>query len=197
MKSGHIVKSMSASLAALTAASAVLQAPAALAQSADVAPAASAASLQPPAPTVSTAPQGLGSQPGPQANANQYAQAPTATCVDQRASNTAAGAVVGGALGAITGAALTGRGGGAAAGGAIGALTGAAVGSSTPSCPPGYAVRYGTPVPYAPVVAYGPAPTWVWVGDRWVYEPYPAAYWGPVYWRGGWAGRPWIVRRHW
>ena len=123
--------------------------------------------------------------------------------MDQRTGNTAAGAIVGGALGAIAGAALTGgHSSGALAGGAVGALTGAAVGSSEPtSCPPGYVVRAGAPVFAYAGPAYDPglAPAWyqpwVWVGDRWVYYPYRYAYWfGPAYPHGHWVGRPWPVR---
>jgi hypothetical protein len=172
MKSRHFVKTIGACMAALAASGAVIQTPAALAE--QTAPAQTT-----PAQTAS-------------ASADPRAQWAAANCVDQRVSNTAAGAVAGGALGAIAGAALTGRGVGALAGGAVGAVTGAAVGSTAPtSCPPGYVVRAGAPYPYYPAVVYGPG--WVWAGDHWVYPPYAPPYWGPVYWRGGWVGRPWVV----
>jgi hypothetical protein len=197
-------------MAALAAASAVIQAPAALAEPLG-APAAQAGSQPTPAqsspanPTpAATGPSNPQAQAAAQAYADQYARWASANCVDQRTGNTAAGAIVGGALGAITGAALTGKGAGALAGGAVGAVTGAAVGSTAPtSCPPGYVVRAGAPAfvyggPYYAALDYPPAAySWVWVGDRWLYEPYPTAYWGPVFWRGAWVGRPWVVRHHW
>ena len=194
MNSRHLAKTMGASVAALAAAAAVAQTPAAQAQTNTATP---AAQPQAPAPGAAAPDQAAG-----QAYAAQYARWAAQNCVDQRTGNTAAGAIVGGALGAITGAALTGgQGSGALAGGAVGALTGAAVGSTTPtSCPPGYVVRAGAPVFVYAGPAYDPglAPPWyqpwVWVGDRWVYYPYRYAYWfGPAYPRGHWVGRPWPV----
>jgi hypothetical protein len=209
MKSRHILKTVGVSLAALAASSAVIQTPTAWAQQA-TAPASGQPNSQQPAYARSAsdnsdpaapAPSDAQAQAAAQSYADQYARWAAANCVNQRTGNTAAGAIVGGALGAITGAALTGRGVGALAGGAVGAVTGAAVGSTAPtSCPPGYIVRAGAPTfvyagPYYPAVAYGPGwYQWVWADDHWVYAPYPPAYWGPVYWRGAWVGRPWIVR---
>ncbi len=59
-----------------------------------------------------------------------------AGCNTPQGQNAVGGAVVGGATGALIGAAATGRPGGAVVGGAIGALGGAAIGSAlTPSDP--------------------------------------------------------------
>ena len=114
-----------------------------------------------------------------------------ANCVRERNNNVAAGAVIGGVLGAITGGAI-GRGGGAAAvGGVLGATAGAAVGASTtsPGCPPGFVVRPGAPTfVYAPPPGWGYAAPpdyrpWVLVNGRWVYRPYPYhRYWRRRYW---------------
>jgi hypothetical protein len=205
MTSRHHAKTVGASLAALAAAAAVVQTPAAFAQTADSAAAAPPA--QPPAAAPTAAPN-PGWSPNPtaaQSYADQYARWAQQNCVDQRSGNTAAGAIVGGALGAVAGAALTdGRASGALAGGALGAVTGAAVGATTPtSCPPGYVVRAGAPAfvyagpYYDPALAYIPAwyQPWVWVDGRWIYEPYSFTYWvAPAYWRSHWVGRPWIVR---
>jgi hypothetical protein len=121
-------------------------------------------------------------------------------CVDRRNNNTAAGAIIGGVLGAVIGSSVAGRhdrGGGAIVGGVLGAGAGAAVGSSstdTRGCPPGYVIRAGAPVfYYGGGPAYGPAywgPSWynpwVWSGGRYVYTPYRRWYYGhPGYWRGG------------
>lgn len=200
MKSRHVFKSAAASLTALAATGAVLQAPAAAAQTTSNPPAphpqaaAPASATPPPAPDPAAA----------QSYADQYARWAAQNCVDQRTGDTAAGAIVGGAIGAIAGAALTGgHSSGALAGGAVGAITGAAAGSSAPtSCPPGYAVRSGAPVFAYAGAAYDPGlpppwrQPWVWVGGRWVYYPYRYAYWvGPPYPRGHWA-RPWAYRHH-
>ena len=107
-------------------------------------------------------------------------------CVDQRNHNAAAGAVIGGILGAFIGSGVAGRGshtGGAFLGGALGAMAGSAIGASgsSPGCPPGYVVRDGAP-PFEPgFVFYGgygyAAPPgyrpWIWSGGRWAYRPYP------------------------
>ncbi len=198
MNSRHLAKTVGASVAALAAAATVAQAPAALAQSNTAAP---AAQPQAPAPGATT-PVAAPDQAAARSYADQYARWAAQNCIDQRTGNTAAGAIVGGALGAIAGAALTGgHGPGALAGGAVGALTGAAVGSSEPtSCPPGYVVRAGAPVFVYGGPAYDPGlpppwyQPWVWVGDRWVYYPYRYAYWfGPAYPHWRWVGRPWPV----
>lgn len=125
--------------------------------------------------------------------------------------NAAAGAVVGGILGAIVGGGMAGwhnRGAGMVVGGAVGAGAGAMVGASSgnetsPGCPPGYVVRQGAyGFGYAPPGYYYAAPAWyqpwVFVGGAWVYRPYPyhSWYWhtyrGPRGWHEGWHGR-----RHW
>lgn len=121
-------------------------------------------------------------------------------CVDQRNNNAAAGAVIGGVLGALVGSGVAGRGnhtGGAIVGGALGATAGAAIGSSSSSssCPPGYVTSPGAPTfyyqGYAPSY-YGPAwyNPWIFVGGRWTYRPYRYWYYNhPNYWRPGWGGR--------
>jgi len=131
-----------------------------------------------------------------QAYANAYADWAARNCVQQRQNNAAAGAVVGGVLGALVGSGIAGRGnhtGGAIVGGAVGATAGAAIGSSSgnqSSCPPGYVVTGGAPGfyygGYAPV--YGPSwyNPWIFVGGRWTYRPYRSWYYGhPNYWRPG------------
>jgi hypothetical protein len=110
-----------------------------------------------------------------------------ANCVQQQQNSTAAGAVIGGILGAILGGAAAGRydrGAGIVAGGALGAVAGGAIGSSSaaqnPNCPPGYALRGGAD-PFYPGPVYGPivyaAPgwydPWLWYGGHWIYRPYP------------------------
>jgi len=135
--------------------------------------------------------------------ADSYSRWAARYCVDQRDHNTAAGAIIGGILGAGVGAAVTHNPAtGAAIGGAIGVGTGAVVGanSSAQGCPPGYVVAAGAPPfvydgPYW-AADYGWAPAWyrpwVWVDGRWVYHPYRYWYWGhPRYWRPGWHYRPW------
>jgi hypothetical protein len=106
-------------------------------------------------------------------------------CVEQRANNTAAGAVIGGLLGAVAGSGLAGRhehAAGAVVGGVAGALAGGAIGGSAtnPSCPPGYVLRPAAP-PFDPgpvyrdVVYVQPAwyDPWIWYGGHWIYRPYP------------------------
>jgi hypothetical protein len=105
-------------------------------------------------------------------------------CMEQRANSTAAGTVIGGLLGAIAGSGLAGRGShaaGAVVGGAAGAVAGGAIGrSSSPDCPPGYALRASPPAfdpgPVYPDVVYV-QPTWydpwIWYGGHWIYRPYP------------------------
>jgi len=199
MKSRHLFDTVGASLAALAVAGAVVQPAAALAQATNATP---APQSQAPAPG-NGAPAPAPDQAAAQSYADQYARWAAQNCVDQRSGATAAGAIVGGAIGALAGAALTGgHGSGALAGGAVGAVTGAAVGSSAPaSCPPGNVVRAGAPVFVYAGPAYDPglAPAWyqpwVWVGGRWVYYPYRYAYWaGPAYPRGHWVGGPWAAR---
>jgi hypothetical protein len=108
-------------------------------------------------------------------------------CIEQRENNTAAGAVIGGVLGAIIGGGIAGpynRGAGIVAGGALGAVAGGAVGrsanSDNPNCPPGYALRPGAPAFYAGPVygdefyaAPGWYDPWIWYGGHWLYRPYP------------------------
>jgi len=106
-------------------------------------------------------------------------------CYDQRRENQAAGAVIGGVLGALLGSGVAGphdRGTGAVVGGLAGAMAGSAIGASStsPGCPPGYYVRSGAPPFYAPGFGGGyvyAAPPgyrpWIWAGGRWSYRPYP------------------------
>jgi hypothetical protein len=106
-------------------------------------------------------------------------------CIAQRAQNTAAGAVIGGLLGALAGGGLAGRhdrGAGIVAGGAVGAIAGAAIGSAStsPGCPPGYGLRPGAAAFYPPAVfggvVYAAPPSydpWIWYGGHWIYRPYP------------------------
>jgi uncharacterized protein YcfJ len=117
--------------------------------------------------------------------AEQWAQA---NCVQQRENSTAAGAVIGGILGAIVGGAAAGRydrGAGIVAGGALGAVAGGAIGNAqaaedNPNCPPGYVLRDGAE-PFYPGPVYGDivygAPgwydPWLWYGGHWIYRPYP------------------------
>ena len=138
--------------------------------------------------------------------ANRYSQWAAQYCVDQRNTNPAAGAIIGGVLGAVIGSSVAGRGdrgAGAVIGGALGAGTGAAIGSSSSSgagCPPGYVVRGGAPgFAWAgpSVVTWAPAwyHPWVFAGGRWVYHPYRNWYWQHRnYWHPGWHGRPWQNR---
>ncbi len=142
-----------------------------------------------------------GARQSDQGYADAYSQWASRYCVDRR-NNAAAGAVIGGVLGAIVGSGVAGRGshtGGAIVGGALGATAGAAIGSSSDSrsaCPPGYDVGPGAPEfyyqGYAPTVAYGPAwyNPWIFVGGRWSYRPYRSWYYdNRSYWRPGWGGR--------
>ena len=82
-----------------------------------------------------------------QAYAQQYSAWAARYCVDKRNQNIAAGALIGGVLGAAIGGGVTGRGGPAFFGGALGAGTGASIaGSQSPGgCPPGFVVRAGAP----------------------------------------------------
>jgi hypothetical protein len=142
--------------------------------------------------------------------ADQYARWAARYCVDQR-NNTAAGALIGGVLGAVAGSSLAGHGahaGGAVVGGALGAMAGAAIGASSApaaACPPGYAVAAGAPAfayvgpVYEPAVIYGPSwyQPWVWVDGRWVYRPYRYWYWDHrAYWRPDWRPGAWHYRYH-
>lgn len=96
--------------------------------------------------------------PSARAQDDQYSYAAeqwaAQNCVAQRANNTAAGAVIGGLLGALVGGGSAGRrdrGAGVVVGGAAGAITGAAIGNSAatnPSCPPGYVMCAGAPLFY-------------------------------------------------
>ena len=145
--------------------------------------------------------------------ADRYSQWAAQYCVDRRNNNTAAGAIIGGVLGAVIGSGLAGRGdrgGGAVVGGLVGGTAGAAIGaSSSPgaNCPPGYVVRAGAPAfyygaaAYDPGVIYGPSwyQPWVWVGGIWVYRPYRYWYWqNRGYWRPGWRAGPYRYQyRRW
>ena len=126
------------------------------------------------------------------AAAEQWSEA---NCVRQEQNRTAAGAIIGGVLGAVIGSAAAGRhdrGAGAIVGGGLGAIAGGAVANSSgPGCPPGFVLRSG-----APTFVYGPppggvavvydAPTWynpwIWYNGAWIYRPYPYhRYWGEHY----------------
>jgi hypothetical protein len=129
--------------------------------------------------------------------AGRYSAWAAQNCVDRRNNNTAAGAIIGGVLGALVGSAAAGhheRGEGAVVGGVLGAGAGAVIGSSstdTRGCPPGYVVRRGAPAFYYAGPAYGSAywgpswyQPWVWIDGRWVYHPYREWYYShPTYWR--------------
>jgi hypothetical protein len=143
--------------------------------------------------------------------ADRYHEWASRYCVDRR-DNTAAGALIGGMLGAVAGSGLAGRGGhtaGAVVGGSLGATAGAAVGAATrpAACPPGYVVAPAAPVfsyqpgYYPPAVVYGPAwyQPWIWVDSHWVYRPYRYWYWTHrAYWRPDWRPAPWSYRyRRW
>jgi hypothetical protein len=173
-----------------------------------------------------------GYQAGPddarqQAQDQQYAaytqQWAQANCVRAHA-DTGAGAVIGGAAGALLGSGLAGRhdrGTGALLGAGVGALGGAAVanntssGATSPGCPPGYVTRSGAPAfaygggyavdgAYAaqPAYAYA-APTWyqpwVYYGGAWTYRPYPYHVWyyRHYYRPGFYYGRPGPYRYGW
>jgi hypothetical protein len=139
-----------------------------------------------------------------EAYADSYSRWAAQYCVNQ-ANNTAAGALIGGILGAGIGAAVSHNAGrGALVGGAIGAGTGAVAGAASPSgdCPPGYVIAGGAPgFAYSGAyVSYAPAwyHPWAWVGGRWVYHPYRHWYWAHRnYWRPGWRGRAPHWRRRW
>jgi hypothetical protein len=133
------------------------------------------------------------------AYADQYTTWTQQNCVDERTGNIAAGAIIGGALGAIAGSALShGHTSVTLAGGAVGAVAGAEIGATSSNCPPGYKVRAGAPV----FVYDGPYPTtevvyklglyhpWVWVDSHWAYVPY--GHWAPAYW----ARQPRVIYRH-
>jgi hypothetical protein len=136
--------------------------------------------------------------PAERAYDQQYASAAEAwseaNCVRQEQNRTAAGAIIGGVLGAVIGSAAAGRhdrGAGAIVGGGLGAIAGGAIANSSgPGCPPGFALRSGAPAfyagpPGAAVVVYD-APTWynpwIWYNGAWIYRPYPYhRYWGEHY----------------
>ena len=132
----------------------------------------------------------------------QYAAAAEAwsqaNCVRQEQNRTAAGAIIGGVLGAVIGSAAAGRheaGAGAIVGGGLGAVAGGAIANSSgPGCPPGFVVRAGAPAfayapPPGPAVVVYDAPTWynpwIWYNGAWIYRPYPYhRYYGEHYRRG-------------
>ncbi len=117
----------------------------------------------------------------------------SANCIRKGENRTAAGAIIGGVLGAVIGSNLAGgrdRGAGAVVGGALGAVAGGAIASNQgPGCPPGFVTRPGAPVFYGPqgpaVIVYD-EPTWynpwIWYDGRWIYRPYPYhRYWHDHY----------------
>ncbi len=124
-----------------------------------------------------------------------------ANCVAEKRSNTTAGAVIGGLLGAAAGTGLAGRhdrAAGAILGGATGAVAGGAIGnaSTPPGCTPAYVARPVVPVYYAPPAVWYPAPVypgvvyatpawygpWVWTGGAWVYRPVHRYWYRPYRW---------------
>ncbi|MBV9996340.1 MAG: hypothetical protein JO127_14140 [Caulobacteraceae bacterium] len=153
-------------------------------------------------------PEGFGSRDrrydfsaGAQAEDRRYAGAAerwaAENCIDQR-NQQAAGAMIGGLMGAMIGAGAAGphdRGAGAAVGGMLGVIAGSAIGASaaSPGCPPGFYARAGAPAFAAPGFGGGygyAAPPgyrpWIWSGERWSYRPYPYH----RYWQRhtGWGG---------
>ena len=118
-----------------------------------------------------------------------------ANCIRQEQNRTAAGAIVGGILGAVIGGSVAGRhdrGAGVVVGGALGAVAGGAVANSSgPGCPAGYVLRSGAPAFYYAPPPGGPeyvydAPSWynpwVFYGGAWTYRPYPYhRYWREHY----------------
>ncbi len=131
--------------------------------------------------------------------ADRYSAWAARYCVDKRNNNTAAGAIIGGILGAVIGSNVSGRHsktGGSIIGGALGATAGAAIGSNSansPDCPPGYYVRNDAPRFYYAPPGYGPPPVyyapdwynpWAFEGGVWLYRPYRYWYWSHNdYWR--------------
>ena len=118
-----------------------------------------------------------------------------ANCIRQEQNRTAAGAIIGGVLGAVIGSSVAGRhdrGAGAEVGGVLGATAGGAIANNQgPGCPQGFVMRAGAPAFY-----YGPPPgetvyvydapgwynPWLWYDGRWIYRPYPYhRYWGEHY----------------
>ena len=144
--------------------------------------------------------------------ADRYSAWAAQNCVNERNNNAAAGAIIGGVLGAVVGSNAAGRHnrtGGAIVGGAIGATAGASIGANSGRgayCPPGYVVRSGAPAfvyagpgygtYYAGPGWYNP---WVFTGGRYVYRPYRYWYWHHKnYWKPGWRAKPWKYRyRRW
>jgi hypothetical protein len=136
----------------------------------------------------------------------QYAAWEMQNCVIARSNNTAAGAILGGAAGALLGFSLAGwaaRGAWALFGGVMGSAVGAAVGSSagSASCPHGYALRSGAPpFYYGPAYGYGapayaPAP-YAYAPPRPYYAgapSYAGAPRGRWVWDGRWVWRPWAA----
>lgn len=107
-----------------------------------------------------------------------------ANCVADRRSNVAAGAVIGGLVGALAGTGLAGRHDQAPAailGAGAGAVAGSAIArNASPDCPPGYVIKAVPepfyPPPVHPHVVYVAPPwydPWVWYGGHWIYRPYP------------------------
>ena len=132
-----------------------------------------------------------GGAPDPQADQAYAASAEqwASTYCVKSGGNVAGGALLGGALGALTGSVLAGRhdrGTGAIAGAAGGAVLGGAVaagqgGGTSPGCPPGYVLRGGAPAfYYGGAYAYaapGDYQPWAFYGGRWTYRPYPYHGW--------------------
>lgn len=174
---------------------------AALAQPPAVPPPPAPAYNMPPPDGINPAEMAAEGTPQARSQDDQYSYAAeqwaTQNCIAQRANDTAAGAIIGGLLGAVAGAGLAGRhdrGAGIVAGGVVGAAAGGAIGSAAspnPNCPPGYVVRAGA-APFYPGPVYGPAAyaapgwydPWMWYGRHWIYRPYPYhRFWGRHHFR--------------
>ena len=140
-----------------------------------------------------------------QAYDDRYARA---ECVQKRRGSGVAGALIGGALGAVIGSQLGARGSRTEAGvigGAVGAMAGGAIGSSsTEACPDGYerVVVYDSPPPDyydgpPPGYAYGPPPgSYYGPPPAYYYGPPPAYYYGPGPSVSIWYGHAWGPRRY-
>ena len=125
---------------------------------------------------------------------------------DGTQNNTGSGVLIGGAMGALTGAAIGGhRHGGqdALIGAAAGAAAGGLIGNSMDRAQSGAAIQQAPPQPAAETVIVSPGPGyvwvggewawngrgWVWIGGHWIYPPRPGAVWV--------VGRSWHDRYGW
>lgn len=116
-------------------------------------------------------------------------------CIAERRGNAAAGAVIGGLIGALAGSGLADgrdRGPAAVLGAGAGAVAGSSIArNSSPDCPPGYILRRDPQPFYAPpfhptVVYVAPAwyDPWILYRGHWLYRPYPYhRFWHDRHWR--------------